>query len=270
MNRNPQLSKASWVQEYLQGARMEIYGVPLSDNFIGFDYTLAACNIFEKYGSILFGVKIVDPTSDETKSIFLNPQGYVFRGGEIGYFIATNARDSATIAQEGPGMEGPSYFDHDSPLSDRSRISRVSPNAPSKHGSQEDIIPISPNANQRDAAVLSMEQEDVKQPKQKGKDQSFRDHILVCDLDNKFPSTLASFLGPLRVREPRRSVVILCTESPSKQQWSKLETFGNVRYVQGSSLSRADLKKANVETAWKAVILAKEDKMGYFIQLLWL
>jgi hypothetical protein len=265
MKSNPQLSKARWVQEYLQGARMEIYGDPLSDNFIGFDYAVATCNIFEKYGSILFGVKIVDPASRDTKTVLLNPQGYIFKGGEIGYFIATNARDSTKIGQEGPGMEGPSYFDHDSPLSDRSRVSRVSPGAPSKHGSQEDIIPISPTAYYRDTAVITMEQEDVKRSKQKGKDQSFRDHILVCDLDNKFPSTLASFLGPLRVREPRRTVVILCSQSPSKQQWSNLESFGNVHYVQGSSLSRADLKKASVETAWKAVILAKEDTKGYLL-----
>ncbi len=155
LQKNPQLSKAKWVGEYLQGARMEIYSVPLSDEFIGFDYTAAVCTIFEKYGSLLFGIKVMDPLSSETKNIFLNPQGYIFTGGEIGYFITTNARDATKIAQEGPGMDGQAYFDHDSPLSDRSRISRASPNAPSRHGSQEDIIPLSlPPQNGNSTVVI--------------------------------------------------------------------------------------------------------------------
>ena len=280
LKNNPKLVNAQWMHEYLEGASMEIYSVclfwkltpdqvPLSDAYIGYEFGEASHLVFEKYHSVLFGMRLPDVIHD-VKNVFLNPQGYVFKGGEIGYFIATHARDATKVAQEGPVWD--LYGSRESPLARRfSKASSLSSptRADPKHASQEDIIPISPIPGFTDTPVLpigeelAMPDEPFNLGKGKSKIQTIKDHVLICDLESRFPNNLASFLGPFRVKEPARPVVILCPCVPTTSQWKRLEAFKHVFFVEGTALSRADLNRASALTAWKAVILAKRENKRY-------
>ena len=169
---------------------------------------------------------------------------------------------------------GEGYYDNMSPVfgGRRSSIfSHKSQTSPGKlalkHGSQDDIIPVSPvDQVAPDELLPSAEPSNIIEATfnllstvQSKNGSDWTDHVVICDLGHEFPPHLASFIGPFRVHEPRRPVVILNATPPTDTQWEILSAFGNVYYVQGTSLSRVDLEKANITKAWKAIIFAKKD-----------
>lgn len=95
-------------------------------------------------------------------------------------------------------------------------------------------------------------------------------HILVCDYSPSFPVGLEYFIAPLRSAHLQTSgvqaeiawppIVILSPEAPSEQQRRVLAKFDDIYVLQGTPLSRKDLRRAGVQRCRKAVVLANTEK----------
>ncbi|KAI8926389.1 hypothetical protein BC831DRAFT_504492 [Entophlyctis helioformis] len=81
-------------------------------------------------------------------------------------------------------------------------------------------------------------------------------HVVVCSLADEFPPNLAYFIAPFRHKDQTRPVVLLCTTPPSDDEWTRLVAFRNMYYIVGTPLMRRDLRRAHVQRASRAVVLA--------------
>ena len=93
-------SKENWILEYTEGMKNEIYSSPLSDSFIGYEFSDASFRISEKHNAIFFAIGVIH-LNGKSPQILLNPQGYIFQGGEMGYFITFHAEEAYKISQCG-------------------------------------------------------------------------------------------------------------------------------------------------------------------------
>jgi hypothetical protein len=80
-----------------------------------------------------------------------------------------------------------------------------------------------------------------------------KDHIILCGLSDN----LQKFFIPLRHKSLKMfpSIVILHEEPPDVNLWMKIKFFPKLYFVQGSSLNPKDLKKVNLQKAYKVVLL---------------
>lgn len=79
--------------------------------------------------------------------------------------------------------------------------------------------------------------------------------VLICCLSSKFPPNIAYFIAPFRHKSDA-PIVILSIEKPDEDEWTQLESYGNIHSVLGTPLLRKDLVRANVQLATHCVVIA--------------
>ncbi|KAJ3282391.1 hypothetical protein HK104_010910 [Borealophlyctis nickersoniae] len=92
-----------------------------------------------------------------------------------------------------------------------------------------------------------------------GLPESVTDHVVICALGSDFPENLAYFVAPYRYKEPK-SIVVLCPGAPSPEEWARLSAFQDIHHVTGTPLLRRDLRKAKIDKASRAIVLADPDQ----------
>ncbi|KND03740.1 uncharacterized protein SPPG_01198 [Spizellomyces punctatus DAOM BR117] len=90
---------AAWVDEFADGAEMEIYAVTLSSAFAGMSFPEVAERVYMVHFAVLFAVGF--KTDDSEPWIVMNPQDYIIKGGETAYIITTQSAVAETIATQG-------------------------------------------------------------------------------------------------------------------------------------------------------------------------
>ncbi|KAI8584387.1 hypothetical protein K450DRAFT_219626 [Umbelopsis ramanniana AG] len=82
------------------------------------------------------------------------------------------------------------------------------------------------------------------------------DHLLVCDVSQKFPRNIEILVGSVRAKEKDRPVVIMCFADPNPEQRARLHHFQNVHIIKGRPTLRKDLYRAGVERMWRCIVLS--------------
>lgn len=82
------------------------------------------------------------------------------------------------------------------------------------------------------------------------------DHLLVCDVSQKFPRNIEILVGCIRAKEKDRNIVIMCFADPNPEQRARLMHFQNVHIIKGRPTLRKDLYRAGVERMWRCIVLS--------------
>ena len=79
------------------------------------------------------------------------------------------------------------------------------------------------------------------------------EHIILCGMVHN----LSNFVMPLRSKYLKKypTIVILHDQEPTEKQWNSISYFPEIYFVNGTALSRKDLKRANIMQASKVVVL---------------
>lgn len=83
-----------------------------------------------------------------------------------------------------------------------------------------------------------------------------KDHLLICDVSQKFPRNIEILVGCVRAKEKDKSVVIMCFADPNPEQHARLMHFQNVHIIKGRPTLRKDLYRAGVERMWRCIVLS--------------
>lgn len=80
-----------------------------------------------------------------------------------------------------------------------------------------------------------------------------QNHIILCGLSDN----LQKFFIPLRHKSLKKfpSIVILHESYPDIDLWMQIKFFPKLFFVCGSAMNPKDLKKANLQQAYKVVLL---------------
>ncbi|KAJ3190217.1 hypothetical protein HDU85_000508 [Gaertneriomyces sp. JEL0708] len=267
---------APWIDEYADGAEMEIYAVRLSHIYAGMSFPEVAERIYLTHSAIIFAVGFQKDPQDTEPFIVMNPQDYVFNGGETAYLITTQSKVADTIGAEGVVFSSVPSFEEQVPdvqadvesATDggcssvnhgEARGESATSSSSTMQGSPDQSIAtdelITFGTKHRSTTMLDAEPTAHASKTTSSLPSNVCDHILICTLEPSFPQNLAFFIAPYRHKE-RKSIVILCPEGPDDETWSKLAAFRDVHFVIGTPLHRKDLQRAKVEKASRAVILA--------------
>lgn len=82
------------------------------------------------------------------------------------------------------------------------------------------------------------------------------DHLLICDVSQKFPRNIEILIGCVRAMDKDRSVVIMCFGDPNPEQRARLMHLQNVHIIKGRPTLRKDLYRAGVERMWRCIVLS--------------
>jgi hypothetical protein len=83
-----------------------------------------------------------------------------------------------------------------------------------------------------------------------------QDHLLVCDVSQKFPRNIEILVGSVRAKEKDRPVVIMCFADPNPEQRARLQHFANIHIIKGRPTLRKDLYRAGVDRMWRCIVLS--------------
>lgn len=279
---------APWVDEFADGAEMEIYAVQLSTIFSGMRFAQVAERIYMVHLALMFAIGF--QTEDPEPWIVMNPQDYIIKGGETAYIITTQSGVADHIATQGICLNdvpavgiAPAAPDNDSAGPGHSGVLA----SPIANGEQDELLfaertidsgakpSISLNSAKDDLISLgknratpTVEQEpptasifggatksDFEALMPASLPETVIDHVLICSLSSSFPQNLAFFIAPFR-HKAASPIVILCAEEPRPEQWVRLAAFSEVYYIVGTPLLRKDLQRARVDKAFRAVVMA--------------
>ena len=262
-----------WLNEYLEGSEQEIYRAPLNEEFKNNTFAQISKIIYKNYDAIAFALEI---EVDGKTTISLNPGGFFIEKfiqprNDIMFFIYVICSDKEVAdriarADEYNGKvveveEENSIFASNKKIKE----SKVQNYMKLK---LNDIIKLEENIDMK--RHVSDEEDNyffnnntMGTPPDVKKDSIrnstiYNNHIVVCGTHQ----SLYYYLLPLRAkyfgRENLKYVVILTQEMP-KDLWDSISRFENIILINGSPDKPEDLLRANIEYAYKAVILEDDD-----------
>jgi Calcium-activated BK potassium channel alpha subunit len=117
---------SSWMQEYLNGAVMELYEVKLDIKYAGMKFTEAVVAVYKHHNAILFGLGFdcapgEDGTFGADQKIVFNPESYVLQGGETGFLITDESKNARRVGRFDFRLD---RVDHSSSFWDQSKLKR--------------------------------------------------------------------------------------------------------------------------------------------------
>ncbi|KAI8908406.1 calcium-activated BK potassium channel alpha subunit-domain-containing protein [Gorgonomyces haynaldii] len=236
--------------QYLLGAEYEIYEIPVSEKYIGLSFSELSIRIYLHFASILIGIC-------EEEEIQVNPVNHIFTGKEHLFLIAKSQSIANKIQKGLEECEWPVFSAEE--ISNRFKKPSVT--------ELEDSSSLSSKIRAKSSTIIHLSQKRSRIQKQGSVEESVpgsteninqqseflvSGHILICALGESFFSNAAYFLVPLRQKQS--TPVVFLSQAPP-EDFDYLKTLGNVYYIQGTSLLRKDLVKANVQLASKCIIL---------------
>ena len=261
----------SWLNEYLDGAGMEIYRARLNESFKNQSFVQISKYIYKEYDAIAFALEI---EIDGKTLITLNPGSFFIEKffeerNDVNFFIYVICCDKE-VADHISKADILNQLNEDEDISKKEQFTSIKKETKFQsymHLKLTDILRLDENYlytiesyDEEDNYFFTQNKMGISPDVKKDSIRNsliYRDHIVVCGIH---PS-LYYYLLPLRAKyfgkENLKYVVILTQDMP-KELWESICKFENIILINGSPLNVEDLYRANIEYASKAVILENE------------
>ncbi|XP_022107903.1 calcium-activated potassium channel subunit alpha-1-like isoform X18 [Acanthaster planci] len=288
--------KVSWQTHYLQGCGNEMYTEYLSKSFTGMSFPEVAQVCFQKLKLLLIAV---ESNIDTVESIIaINPGPHVkIHEGTLGFFVAPSAQEvkrayyyCRICHDDVIAVEKIKQCDCDNALSIPSNLegsrqdksngttlntntSRVSPRLKQlpDFGDEDTTYQFDSTGmfhwcKDRTSSYALLTREEAQQT-------NLCNHVVVCVFGNRNSPLigLRNFVMPLRASnfhlEELKTIVLLGDMQYIAREWQTLKNFPKVYIMDGSPLSRADLRAANVNQCDMCVILSANDSTSEYQSL---
>lgn len=280
----------------------------MEPSFSGISFLDLSFVLYKNFGACLFAVGTPNPSyyrkeklkylyGDKVKvspddfDLFLNPELYTFKGGEMSFFIASS-RDiinhiSQLSSEQLKSMHSSAFSDtFFSPIIRNSGKLRTASSLSTKEtlnnnsdSAEESCslvtsVKILKHAMGLSSSYLSVDQDknqaSIKYPNVLPS--SISKHILVCNSSQEsFPRNMEYFIAPLRSEHLLKEgnfypIVIISPTMPNKQQRQLLCNFKDLYIIKGDPMSRLDLQRVGVERVRKVIILANSSKVKHAVE----
>ncbi|CAH1784201.1 unnamed protein product [Owenia fusiformis] len=281
-----------WKKQFIQGADLEIYMVPLSDTFVGTPFPAIAEICYKELGILLIGVEIKKLYGTE---ILLNPNSRVAITTDVKAILLANTLDEAKkVTDYGCSVNRFIGSLHSVTVTTTSvtsnKIDGEDKNENSKASEQiahRQTSEIEPRPLDHDITTKSTEnpceateelfditgmfhwcqrrtidEANLLDSQNKHSLSNMNGHIVVCLLAKADSPQigLANFVKPLRASNWRRhelkDILIIGRLEYIKQEWATLQNFPNVYFIEGDPLARTLLRMGKVNHCRMCVALA--------------
>lgn len=262
------IGKYQWIEEYKHGKDYEIYKIPL-DYLKGYKFSVCAEKIYNEKKTILFGLNIEEKIN-KMNVILLSPMEFVLPiDNEIkvyGYLLAKDQNDADSVttwAKTQKRMLITTQIKMNKFVSETERFNRNF-DYDEENNIETDRYDKGKNIYSTDAFKFARTCHITIEHIPKSsviissteKMLIVKDHIIICGICNN----LINFIKPLRAKHlPKnkiQTIVILSKEIPDDTIWNSIAFFEQIYIVQGDPTKSADLKRAGIKYAKRAVILA--------------
>uniref|UniRef100_A0A1I8ISE1 BK channel n=1 Tax=Macrostomum lignano TaxID=282301 RepID=A0A1I8ISE1_9PLAT len=243
-----------WLNNYLEGAGMEMYTEYLSPAFEGLTFPMAAELCFTRLNLLLIAVEAKNDQGTES-CIAINPKENIrIEQGTQGFFIAQAAEELPGSAPE-PGdishssRHGKLSVAHTNPIS----LQKLHDQMDRKFDSTG-MFHWCPDVNFEDA-ILDREQVTAT---------VYSNHIVVCLFaDAGSPLIgLRNFVMPLRASNfhyhDLKHVIFVGNADYMRREWKTLMNFPKLSIFPGSPLNRSNLRAVNINLAEICVVLSSK------------
>ena len=263
-----------WRAQYADGARNEIFHLPLNPAFLGLRFTDLSYYLFKEFQVILFGLAISTHDSSDAH-VMLNPgRQYVLKEDDICLLISNNEQDINDIRDatraEVERLFSDSVYDtfEDSrntftvrrPI----RTSTMYRLSSGVHKSDDFVQAYPVRFSHEDKVPLCwlVKKRCTTQEILITSASHIHFHVILCSLHYEHFRFLCTLRSAYLPREQLKPVVILCPRKPTDEEFQALSVFPEVYVMVGSPGLKYDLDRANIESCDKIVIKGMQSPEG--------
>jgi len=243
----------TWLYEYIQGCGKEMYRAKLSRAFEGKPFAQVANIVYENYHCTLFALEVVDRQG--RVRVVMSPAKYeIPSGSTYGFLIADNADKVNDVLNHGwKEQREMDPKDHDD--DDQEKVSAVNLTKLNSVEVAEDFMSSRAEVDKMKLNYHYVDEAIDLESAVKNQVEELKGHILLLGSAQSH----VFFVETLRRKHVvPKDIVILTSEKPGHETWSRIRHFPGVHFIIGNQNSRKDLVRAGIHGLDTAVIISAQ------------